>query len=411
MGYYDNEYEAPERNNRSGRYGRGRGVWFFSGLLGALVGIIIFFIASPYLASQGLLPTYTNSTNGTQLSGNQTPGNANTQNVTVNLSDAVVNSVDNVSPAVVAVINMQNSNSGLLQSGLQETGIGSGIIYKKSGQYAYVVTNDHVVSGADKLEVQFDDNTKITGTLLGADSLYDLAVVRIPSAKVTKVATFGDSNILKRGEPVVAIGNPLGFSGSVTEGIVSANNRTIPRTVDTQGGQVQYNAQVIQTDAAINPGNSGGALINIDGQVIGINSLKISESSVEGIGFAIPINVAKPVITQLETTGKVERPFMGVGLQDLAQIPSNYIQKLNIPSNVKSGLVVIQVSTNSPATKAGLKQGDVIVSVNGHQIQDYVDFSTYLYSNLHVGQTIKIEYYRGGTKHSTQLKLGGKVFS
>lgn len=406
MGYYDNEYE---RNGRSGRNGGGRGGWFISGLLGALVGIIIFFIASPYLASQGLLPSYSNGNSNTLTSGQQ-QGNGKAQNVTVNVSDAVVNAVDKVSPAVVAVINLQSGNN-FLQSDLQETGIGSGIIYKKSGKYAYVVTNNHVVAGADKLEVSFDDNTKVTATLLGRDSLYDLAVLRIPSDKVTKVATFGNSSALKRGEPVVAIGNPLGFSGSVTEGIVSAKDRTIPRTVSTQGGQVQYNAQVIQTDAAINPGNSGGALINIEGQVIGINSEKIAETDVEGIGFSIPINVAKPIINQLETTGKVERPYMGVGLQDLAQIPSNYIQKLNLPNNVKTGLVVLQVSSNSPASKADLKQGDVIVSVNGHKINDYVDFSTYLYSDLTPNQTVKVEYYRNGKLHTTELTLGGKVFS
>lgn len=406
MGYYDNEYE---RNNRSGRNGGGRGGWFISGLLGALVGIIIFFIASPYLASQGLLPSYSNGNSNTQTSGQQ-QGNGKTQNVTVNVSDAVVNAVDKVSPAVVAVINLQSGNN-FLQSDLQETGIGSGIIYKKSGKYAYVVTNNHVVAGADKLEVSFDDNTKVTATLLGRDSLYDLAVLRIPSNKVTEVATFGNSSALKRGEPVVAIGNPLGFSGTVTEGIVSAKNRTIPRTVSTQGGQVQYNANVIQTDAAINPGNSGGALINVEGQVVGINSEKIAETAVEGIGFAIPINVAKPIINQLETTGKVERPYMGVGLQDLAQIPSNYIQKLNLPNNVKAGLIVLQVSSNSPASKADLKQGDVIVSVNGHKINDYVDFSTYLYSDLNPGQTVKVDYYRNGKLHTTELTLGGKVFS
>ncbi len=411
MGYYDNDYEQPEgqrsRPPRSGRSG-----WFVSGLLGALVGIIVFFIASPYLASHNLLPNgsgqYAGSTSGTST----TTPSKNIKSVSVNVTSAVEKAVQNVSPAVVAVINMKKSGSGFLQdNSLQEYGIGSGIIYKKSGKYAYLVTNNHVVQGADKLEVQLDDNTKVTGTLLGADSLYDLAVVRIPSAKVKEVATFGDSNSLKRGEPVVAIGNPLGFSGSVTQGIVSAQNRTIPRTVTTNGGQVQYNAQVIQTDAAINPGNSGGALINIDGQVIGINSEKIAETNVEGIGFAIPIDVAIPVINQLETTGKVERPFMGIGLLDLSQVPASAIQQLKIPSSVKSGLVVSQVSANSPATKAGLKQGDVIVSVNGHKITDYVDFSTYLYSNLKVGQTVAIKYYRGGNLQSTNLTLGGKTFS
>lgn len=415
MGYYDNndyDYERPERQNRSG--GRKRSGWFLSGLLGALVGIVVFFIASPFLAQHGLLPSYGSNTNNNQLSGNQKASTSqtspNTKTVSLNLSDTVVNAVDEVSPAVVAVLNYQKGTS-FLSNSLQETGIGSGIIYKKSGQYAYVVTNNHVVEGADKLEVSFDDNTKVTAKLLGSDSLYDLAVLQIPSSKVTKVATFGDSNALKRGEPVIAIGNPLGFSGSVTEGIVSAINRTIPKTVTTNGGQVQYNAEVIQTDAAINPGNSGGALVNVDGQVVGINSLKIAETNVEGIGFAIPIDVAIPVINQLETTGKVERPFMGIGLLDLSQISTQAMQQLNIPKDVTSGLVVSQVTTSSPASKAGLKQGDVIVAVNGHKIQDYVDFSTYLYSDLKVGQTVSIDYYRDGKKQTTQLTLGGKVFS
>lgn len=414
MGYYDNGYEKPKKQRTRSSF-RSRSGWFFTGLIGAIVGIIVCFIAAPYLARQGLLPSYTNQPGQTGVQPTVSTTTKNVQNmkqVNVDISNAVETAVNNVSPAVVAVINMQNNNGGFLQdSSLQEAAIGSGIIYKKSGQYAYVVTNNHVVAGASKLEVQIDDNTKVDGKLLGVDSLYDLAVIRIPSDKVTKVASFGDSSDLKRGEPVIAIGNPLGFSGSVTQGIVSANNRTIARTVNTSGGQVQYNAQVIQTDAAINPGNSGGALINAEGQVIGINSEKIAETDVEGIGFAIPINIAEPIIQQLETNGKVERPYMGIGFVPLTELPSNELRQLNIPNSVKSGLVVSQLSSNSPGSKAGLQQGDVIVSVNGYKIKDSVGFSTYLYSNLQVGQTVKIEYYRNGHKKSTTLTLGGKTFS
>lgn len=416
MGYYDdnNNYKYENQNNERKPNGNRRSGWFFSALFGALVGIVVFFLVSPFLAHNGLLPNYsTNNQTSTTSSQAVTTTNLsgqNTQAVSVNLHDSVVNAVNKVSPAVIAVLNMQRGNS-FLQSNLQEAAIGSGIIYKKSGQYAYIVTNAHVVAGADKLEVQFTNNSKVTAKLLGVDSLYDLAVLRIPSNKVTKVATFGDSSTLKRGEPVIAIGNPLGFSGSVTEGIVSSNNRVITRTVSTQGGQVQYNARVIQTDAAINPGNSGGALLNIEGQVIGINSLKIAQTDVSGIGFAIPIDVALPVIHQLETNGKVERPYLGIGLVPLSELTATAVQQLAVPSSVTSGIVVSQVSPNSPASKAGLKADDVIVSIAGHKIKDYTDFTTYLYSNLKVGQTIKVEFYRNGKKQTTNLTLGGKTFS
>ncbi|GGH80569.1 serine protease Do [Pullulanibacillus pueri] len=417
MGYYDNDNDYKETEKQRSKPPRnGRGKTFLSGLLGAFVGIFIFFIASPYLQNHGLLPNHSND--ATSVSGTQTTNTStttqpqNTKNVSLNVTDSVETAVDKVSSSVVAVINMQNTNGGFLQeNALQETGIGSGIIYKKSGDYAYIVTNNHVVSGASKLEVQLDDNTKVTGKLLGADSLYDLAVIRIPGDKVTKVASLGDSSSLKRGEPVVAIGNPLGFSGSVTQGIVSSNERTIAQSVDTDGGQVQFNAQVIQTDAAINPGNSGGALINTDGQVVGINSEKIADTGVEGIGFAIPINVAEPIIKQLETTGKVERPYMGIGFYDLSELPASAVQQLKIPNKVTSGLVVSQISPGTPGSKADLQQGDVITAINGYNIKDYTDFTTYLYSKLQVGQTVKVEYYRDGHKKTTNLTLAGKTFS
>ena len=186
-------------------------------------------------------------------------------------------------------------------------GTGSGVIYKKAGNKAYVVTNQHVVEGATHLEVTLTDGTKIPAKLLGGDIWTDLAVLEIDTNHVKKIAEFGNSDVLKMGEPVMAIGNPLGttFSGSVTQGIISGINRTIPVDIN-QDGIMDWQAEVLQTDAAINPGNSGGALINIAGQLIGINSMKIAQSAVEGIGLSIPINYAKPIISDLEQFGVVK---------------------------------------------------------------------------------------------------------
>jgi serine protease Do len=400
MGYYDSHYSDPETPKSSGN----RKGWFWSGLLGAIIGIIVFFILSPFLASQGWLPSYNQNNASTQVTG---PTTNKTMNVNVNT--AVIDAVNKVSPAVVAVINMQSAN--FFDNKYTEAGIGSGIVYKKSGDYAYVVTNNHVVEGANKVEVRFDDQTKVDAELLGTDSLYDLAVLRIPAKYVKVVASFGNSDKLKRGEPVIAIGNPLGFSGTVTQGIVSSANRSIQRAVQTNGGQVNYNAQVIQTDAAINPGNSGGALVNLAGQVVGINSLKIAETSVEGIGFAIPINIATPVINQLETKGKIERPYLGISLVGLDELPASAIQQLNVPNSVKNGIVVTAVSPGSPAQRAGIKEGDLIVQIDDYKVKNYVDFSTYLYTNLKVGQKVKVKVYRYGKLKTLEMTLGGKVFS
>ncbi|MFT8318075.1 MAG: trypsin-like peptidase domain-containing protein [Sporolactobacillus sp.] len=415
MGFYDDNQldsnthgpgDEPKRPEKRS----GRGGWFFAGFIGALVGIVCFLIFAPILSSLGILPY--SVTTGSQTINNF--GNAATVNRSVNVkvNSSVTQAVDKVSPAVVAVINMKKAN--FFDNKYTESGIGSGIIYKRTGSYAYVVTNNHVVSGAEKVEVRLNDKTKLEATVLGKDSLYDLAVLRIPSADVKTIAEFGNSSILKRGEPAIAIGNPLGFSGSVTEGIISSTSRTIP--VETSNASIE--AQVLQTDAAINPGNSGGALVNIDGQVIGINSSKIASTGsgsendeVEGIGFAIPINVAKPVIAKLEKTGKIVRPLLGVSIVDLSMVPTNEVSQLQLPKRIKTGLVVTDVQGASPAARSGLEAGDVITSINGQKITSYISFSTYMYTYLRAGQKVKIEYYRTGKLHTTQLTLGSKTFS
>jgi serine protease Do len=309
-----------------------------------------------------------------------------------------------VDKALESVVGIYTYQGNQLFEGTTETGAGSGVIYKKSGDYAYIVTNHHVVDGASQVEVQVSEGTRLQAKVVGSDELTDLAVLRIDGSKVNSVAELGDSSKLTLGEPAIAIGNPLGFlEGSVTEGIISSTNRTIP--VDTNGdGQEDWQSEVIQTDASINPGNSGGALINIDGQVIGINSSKIAQDEVEGIGFAIPMNVAKPIIEDLEQDGKVDRPTLGVRIADLSQVnPVGRTETLKLPDSVQEGVVIIEVEGSSLAEKAGLKQYDVITEVNGDKISSDAELRRSIYESN--GKKMSITYYRNGKEQTTTVSF------
>jgi len=313
--------------------------------------------------------------------------------------------VESTSKAIVGVVNFQNKRSQL--SPIEESveaGSGSGVIFKKEGNDAYIVTNNHVIDGAEKVEVSFYDGEKTTAELVGADALTDLAVLKVDGKYADTVLKFGNSDALRAGDQVVAIGNPLGldFSRTVTQGIVSAVNRTV--SVTTSAGEWDLNA--IQTDAAINPGNSGGALINSDGELVGINSLKISESGVEGLGFAIPINDAVPIINEIIKTGKIERPYMGVSLADLDQVPQQYLRA--VPLNVEDGVMVAAVEQNSAAEKAGLEVKDVIVSVNKNKVKNSGELRRYLYTELKVGEKVSLEVYRDGKLRTINITLASK---
>lgn len=405
MGYYDDHNEPDESR---GRQKRRRGGWFWAGFLGAIIGVIITLIATPALARYGILPYNESAPQQNQQvdQTQQNTGPSEHKTVNVSVNSASEKAVNKAFDSVVGVINYQSADFFSNGSDAQPKAMGSGVIYKKQNGKAYVVTNNHVVEGASKLEVSFDSDSKVPASLVGTDPLMDLAVLTIKADKVKKVAQLGDSSKLKRGEPVVAIGNPLGFSGTVTQGVVSAANRTVPR--DTDGdGQPDWNAQVIQTDAAINPGNSGGALINLDGQVIGINSMKIAEQSVEGIGFSIPINVAKPIISQIERYGKVTRPYVGIYYQPLSQFPDEYKSKLfNLPKSVKDGIVVRSIVSGGPADSAGLKPQDVITAMDGHEVKDSLDFKKYLDTKYKPGDKAKLTVYRNGKKMIVTIKLG-----
>ncbi|WP_411334241.1 S1C family serine protease [Metabacillus indicus] len=400
MGYYDQDYEHYNRKQKGNRGGK-----FLPGLLGAILGGLLVLFSVPILANMNILPYDLALGGDEEDKEDETPNSTvPSRNISVDVSTAVTKAVDSVSKAVVGVVNIQEAG---FWNEKGEAGTGSGVIYKKEGGSAFIVTNYHVIEGATQIELSLSDGTRIPAEVLGSDELMDLAVLRSESKAVEQVAEFANSDNVKPGEPVIAIGNPLGlqFSGSVTQGIISGTERAIP--VDSnQDGEVDWNAEVLQTDAAINPGNSGGALVNIDGKLIGINSMKIAESAVEGIGLAIPINLAVPIIQDLEKYGEVRRPFLGIGMRSLNEVSSyHWEQTLKLPDKVLSGVVVMSVNPVSPAGQAGLKEMDVITEFDGQEIKDIIDLRKQLYKRS-VGEEIDITYYREGKQKSVKLKLG-----
>ncbi|WP_079528549.1 S1C family serine protease [Halobacillus hunanensis] len=319
--------------------------------------------------------------------------------------EAVTQAVDEAEESVVAVSNIQESPRGL-----QKAGTGSGVIYKKDGDQAYIVTNHHVVANASEIEVILSDGTKVKAELKGSDPLTDLAVLQIDSEHVEGVADLGSSEDVEVGQTAIAIGNPLGmeFAGSVTKGIVSGLNRDIP--VDINGDQQpDWQTEVIQTDAAINPGNSGGALVNLQGEVIGINSMKIAKKEVEGIGFAIPMSVVKPVIKDLETHGSVQRPYMGVSLKDVREVPSPILEReLNLPGSIQQGVIVAGVEQGTPAADANLQKYDVITKIDDEKVKSLMSLRQYLYKEAKIGEQVEMTVYRNGEPMKVSLELSSR---
>ncbi|HMM19182.1 MAG TPA: trypsin-like peptidase domain-containing protein [Selenomonadales bacterium] len=290
----------------------------------------------------------------------------------------VVQAVKSVGPAVVGITNKAYMRDNFDQKVLVERGVGSGVIFDAKG---YIATNYHVVEGAQEIAVSLADGRTLTGRVLGVDPATDLAVVKVEAADLP-AAVLGDSDTLQVGEPAIAIGNPLGleFRGSVTVGVISALNRTI------ELGDRKF--KLIQTDAAINPGNSGGALVNADGEVVGINSAKISAAGVEGIGFSIPIDSARPILQQLVDKGKVSRAYLGVGVLD-----GRAAARFGV--DIEQGLLVAQLENGGPAYQAGIRQGDVISKVNGTEVNSLADLRAVL-DNLAIGSKVEVVILRQG---------------
>ena len=361
----------------------------------------------------GVLGTFTTL----QLSQKQNSGTTTTTTVSktaVKNENSTTQAVDKVKDAVVSVITYSsNSQNSLLGSDETDTDTnaeqvyseGSGVIYKKEGNTAYLVTNTHVINGAKKVDIRLADGTKVPGEIVGSDTYSDIAVVKIAADKVTTVAEFGDSSQLTVGETAIAIGSPLGseYANTVTQGIVSSLNRNV--SLKSEDGQA-ISTNAIQTDTAINPGNSGGPLINIQGQVIGITSSKIASNggtSVEGLGFAIPANDVINIIKQLEKDGKVTRPALGIHMVNLSNLSTTDLQKLKLPRNVTSGVAVRSVQKNMPAN-GHLQQYDVITKIDDKAISSTTELQSALYSHS-IGDSMTITYYRNGKEETTTIKL------
>ncbi|MGM9907002.1 S1C family serine protease [Limosilactobacillus sp.] len=410
----NNNQRSPRRTNRF--WLKVAGVGLAAGLVGGGVAVGVGgAIQHHEEVASTRVPSGSNKSGGTKVNKNK-----------ADLNGTATKAYNSVQGAVVSVINKQqvqqnsgmgifglysngNSNSNSSNSSdsskLQTASEGSGVIYKKDGKTAYIVTNNHVVKGSSALQVILSNGKKVNAELVGTDSATDLAVLKINAANVTTVAQFGDSNSIAAGQDVLAIGSPMGseYANTVTKGIVSAKNRTLKAGTD---GTL---TSVIQTDAAINSGNSGGPLINMAGQVIGINSMKLSSdnegSSIEGMGFAIPSNEVVSIINQLIKNGKIERPALGIGMVDLSNVTTDQQQSvLKLPSSVNKGVVIMQVESGSVADSAGLKQYDVITQLGDTKVTNANTLKAALYK-YKVGESAKVTYYRNGKQQTSTIHL------
>ncbi len=293
-----------------------------------------------------------------------------------------------VTPSIVGVKTYGTYNYWGQQITNQELGSGSGIIFREDG---YIVTNYHVIENATSVTVTLNDGTEYDARIVGSDSSSDLAVLKVEASGLP-VAEFGDSDELQIGELVVAIGNPLGYENTVTDGIVSGLNRQLTNYTDTM--------TLIQTNAAINSGNSGGALVNSKGEVVGINSAKLVASNAEGMGFALSINEVKPILEELISKGHVSRPYLGVTINSNYQVDEDTAEKYEIPM----GIQIADVVKGGPADKAGLRTGDIIYKVDDTLIQSFEDLSDII-DNSQVGDQLRVLANRNGEKITANVTL------
>ena len=409
----NNNSQMPKRRSGNGKIIATAAI---VGVVGGLIGGGV----SYYAADQMNSASVNNSAAQTSVSSSS----SKVSQKSAKTSGTMTTAYNDVKGAVVSVINLKRQSSASSTDSLYNSlfgddeggsskkkgkletySEGSGVVYMKSNGKGYIVTNNHVISGSDAVQVQLANGKTVSAKVVGKDSTTDLAVLSIDAKYVTQTAEFGDSKSLQAGQTVIAVGSPLGseYASTVTQGIVSAPARTI----ETSSGNQQT---VIQTDAAINPGNSGGALVNSAGQVIGINSMKLAQSSdgtsVEGMGFAIPSNEVVTIVNELVKKGKITRPQLGVRVVALNGIPEAYRSRLKIKSNLKNGIYVASVNKSGSAARAGMKSGDVITAVDGKKVDDVASLHSILYSHK-VGDTVNVTVNRNGRNVSLKVKLEG----
>ena len=320
------------------------------------------------------------------------------KDVTINETDSMSSSIEEIYDAVVIIETSKNMMGG---------GTGTGFVYKVDEKLGYIITNYHVIEGATKIEVTNTGGQTVEAKLLGGDSYADIAVLSIEKEAALKVAKIGDSTEVELGDSVFTVGSPLGkeYIGTVTKGILSGKDRLVTVSSSTSGS---YMMQVLQTDAAINPGNSGGPLVNMKGEVIGINSMKLVEDEIEGMGFAIPIEIAMAAIDKLEKGEKVLRPVLGVELIDANNTYALYYNRISIDEEINEGTVVAGVEEGYPAIDAGIKKGDVILEINGEKIEDSAHFRFLLYK-YDVNETVTLKIYRNKKIKDIKVTLSKAV--
>lgn len=367
-------------NNSKGRFDKRLAVILLAAILiGGVSGYKLNTHMHPAGDGQG---TYTWSNDSSAPVDSTLPASRNT---------AVVETAKRVGPAVVGITSEVYDRDIFNRNVEVGQNVGSGVIFDKKG---YIVTNNHVVGNNRQVNVALSDGQVVTGKVIGTDSVTDLAVVKIPGSDKLPVAEFGNSDSLQPGETAVAIGNPLGleFRGTVTVGVISALNRTLD--------DVEQQIKLIQTDAAINPGNSGGALCTADGKVIGINSAKIAKAGVEGMGFAIPINQVKAIVSQLISNGHVTRPYLG-----LYGIDKTLAARNGISWDHNGGIYVYKIADGSPLDGSDIVRGDYIMQINGKATNSLSELRNVM-MNYKPGDKVTITYEHSGHTRTAVVVLG-----
>ena len=324
-------------------------------------------------------------------------GNVVTRNDTqVYEKNSLAAAVDKIYDAVAMVSAYQNDT--LISTG-------SAFVYKTDNNYGYLLTNYHVVEGADSITLTMSDDTEAEATVLGGDEYLDLAVLRVDKSNVSMVANIGNSEDMSLGDTVFTVGTPMGeeYRGTVTSGILSGKDRMVSVSVSNSNSN-DWVMRVLQFDASINPGNSGGPLLNANGEVIGICSLKLVDDEIEGMGFAIPIEYAMNHIESLESGEEIEWPVLGVSMINVSDTAGLYRNGIMIDRNITEGVVVVQAERGSGAHDAGLTTGDVIIKIDGKEVENSAYLRYELYQHQ-AGDTIKITYIRDGKENTVDVKL------
>lgn len=386
----EKEGNSNQPESRMGKHNKRKVTVNTNGLFKIVITLLV-------VASLGMNVFLFTKVNKSSSSGSSSNKNATVENVNYDVKSSTTDVIEKVNSSVVGVLVYANGTA---------SGSGSGVVYRVDGKTAYIITNAHVVSGATDVQVVFSNKESVNATIVGSDTYSDIAVLKLTADFDMTAIKCGDSSLLDQGETVLAIGSPLGieYAGTVTQGIVSGIDRTV--SVDlNDDGQEDWDMNVIQTDAAINPGNSGGALVNMAGELVGITSMKLSNTSVEGMGFALPINDVITSVEQIIENGKVTRPQIGISGVSLSGYSSYQLRYYRINTDLTDGIYVSRVTSGGAASKAGIQEGDIIVKFDGKEVTTYKSFLTELYSK-EPGDKVSVVVNRNGTEKTIEVTLG-----